>query len=206
MTDFKDTLKRLKIVPVITAYDVASTLKLTEALMAGGIDSVEVTLRTSCAREAIKAIRSEQLPVTLGIGTVTSVDVLKDVLEFQPDFIVSPGLTEKLLAYSQENNINLLPGAVTGSEIMLGMEYGFSIFKLFPAVPVGGLKLLSAFSGPFPDISFCPTGGVNLQNASEFLQQKNVVCVGGSWMVSKDLIEAKDWGKITELSKAAMSL
>ncbi|WP_317929141.1 bifunctional 4-hydroxy-2-oxoglutarate aldolase/2-dehydro-3-deoxy-phosphogluconate aldolase [Halioxenophilus sp. WMMB6] len=206
MNAFQAQLKQLAVIPVVTPYSVNTTLKMTEAMLAGGIASVEITLRTDCAWESIAAVMAERLPVKVGVGTITSVELFKRALDCGADFAVSPGITPKLIEYAAQTKLPFLPGIATASELMMGIEAGFETFKLFPAMAINAPALLSAFSGPFPETKFCPTGGVNEKNATELLARNNVICVGGSWMIPKAAVEAQEWAKITELSKEAMSL
>lgn len=202
----KEDLSNLKIVPVVTAYSVEKTVELTRALVAGGINSVEITLRTACALDAIKAVQDSGIDVIVGVGTVTTPELVEKVAAMKVDFAVSPGITTKVLDAARANELKLLPGVATTSELMFGMEYGYKCFKLFPASVINALGLLKAFNSVFPEISFCPTGGVSESNAREHLDRPNVGCVGGSWMLPKAEIDAGHWDKITQLSKSAMAL
>lgn len=206
MDNFRDELKSLKVVPVVTPYSVEKTLKMTEAMAKGGINSVEITLRTDCALEAIKAVQKENFGVKVGVGTITNVERVHQVADLGVDFAVSPGITPKVLQAAVERDLKLLPGVSGPSELMLGMEYGFKNFKLFPATVVNGYPMLKALAGPFPEICFCPTGGVSPKNAAEFAALPNVVCVGGSWMIAKADVEEGNWDKIEQLSREAVAL
>lgn len=206
MNEFQKQLKALKVVPVVTPYSVESTLKMTEAMAAGGIGSVEITLRTDCAWEAIAAVKEAGFPVQVGVGTVTNAETMTKAIDIKADFVVSPGITPDVLETAKASGIAFLPGIATASELMYAMSFGYSTFKIFPAMAINAPALLSSFAGPFPEVMFCPTGGVNLDNAPGLLQRDNVVCVGGSWMIPKDLVQAGDWAAITELSRAAMAL
>jgi 2-dehydro-3-deoxyphosphogluconate aldolase/(4S)-4-hydroxy-2-oxoglutarate aldolase len=204
MTDFRERLADYRVLPVITANDVDGVVRLSRALLSGGMRAVEITLRTDAALEAIAAV-SETLPgLAVAAGTVTNPSELQAAIDAGADFHVSPGLTPGLLASARESGVDLLPGVVTPSEIMLGMEYGLSCFKLFPAVPVGGIALLKALAGPFPGLAFCPTGGLNPENFRDFLALGNVVCCGGSWMVAPELVRGQAWERIEELAAQAM--
>ena len=206
MNEFQQSLQKLKIVPVVTPYTIDDTLKMTAAMKAGGINCVEVTLRTECAWEAIAELQKAELGVQIGIGTITSAELFIKAAEINPDFIVSPGITPQLLATAQKIGTPFLPGIATASELMMALEFGFSTCKLFPAMTINGESLLSAFSGPFTEVKFCPTGGVNAENAGPLLAKDNVVCVGGSWMIPKQLVQNSDWAAITELSRQAMEV
>jgi len=206
MNAFQQTLTALKIVPVVTPYTVESTVAMTKAMMAGGINSVEITLRTGCAWEAIAAVQALDLPIKVGVGTITNAELFLKAADLNVDFAVSPGVTTGLLDVARESQLQLLPGIASASELMLGLEYGIETFKLFPAMAINAPALLSAFAGPFPDVKFCPTGGINAENASAILAMPNVVCVGGSWMIPKQAVETEDWDAITDLSRRAMSV
>lgn len=202
----KHDLENLKIVPVVTAYSVEKTVETTRALVAGGINSVEITLRTDCALDAIKAVQDADIDVIVGVGTVTTPELVEKVAAMNVDFAVSPGITTKVLDAARDAQLKLLPGVGTTSELMFGMEYGYKCFKLFPASVINALGLLKAFNSVFPDVNFCPTGGISELNAREHLDRPNVGCVGGSWMIPKAEIDAGNWAKITELSQRAMAL
>ncbi|GLS27418.1 bifunctional 4-hydroxy-2-oxoglutarate aldolase/2-dehydro-3-deoxy-phosphogluconate aldolase [Marinibactrum halimedae] len=206
MDNLRQTLKDLKIVPVLTPVSVEKTVEMTRAMAAGGINSVEITLRTDCAFDAIKAVQEADLGVQVGVGTIINAELVHKVADMGVDFAVTPGITPAVLSAAKERELNVLPGVSGPSELMLGLEYGYTNFKLFPAAVVNGLAMLKALAGPFPDICFCPTGGVSESNANEFLSLPNVVCVGGSWMLPKAAIESGDWNTITEISRRAMSL
>lgn len=204
MTTYEQ-LVNYRVLPVITAEDVESTVALSRALLDGGMRAVEITLRTDVALEAIAAVRSALPDMAVAAGTVTNPTELQAAIDAGCDFHVSPGVTEPLLAAAREAGVTLVPGVATASEIMLGMGYGLNCFKLFPAVPVGGIALLKALSGPFPHIHFCPTGGLNPDNFRDFLALPNVVCCGGSWMVAPELVRRGDWDTISRLAAAAMN-
>lgn len=190
------------IIPVISVNSVEESLHLAEALALGGVSIFEITLRTPCAIDAIRAIAREFPNATTGAGTVLNAKQFQMVEDAGATFAISPGLTQELAEY--ENSIPLLPGVATASEIMKGLEYGFDAFKLFPANIVGGVSALKSFGAPFKDVVFCPTGGVNASNAKEFLALENVLCVGGSWIVPSDLIQEKKFDAITQITKEAL--
>lgn len=202
----KQDLENLKIVPVVTAYSVEKTLEVTRAIVAGGINSVEITLRTDCALDAIKAVQDSDIDVIVGVGTVTTPALVEKVAAMNVDFAVSPGITAKVLDAARDTQLKLLPGVATTSELMFGMEYGYQCFKLFPASVINALPMLKAFNSVFPGVTFCPTGGVSETNAREHLDRPNVGCVGGSWMIPKAEIDAGNWETITQLSASAMAL
>ncbi len=201
MLDAREVMRISKVIPVISVNSVEESLRLSEALLQGGVSIFEITLRTSCAIEAINAVNKEFPEATTGAGTVINPEQFKMVEDAGAAFAISPGLTESLAKY--ENSIPLLPGVSNASEIMQGLEYGYDAFKLFPANVVGGVGALKAFRAPFSDVVFCPTGGINAANAKEYLCLKNVLCVGGSWIVPNDYIKLNRYDLITKLAQEA---
>lgn len=193
------------VIPVIEITDVSQALDLANALIAGGINVLEITLRTPQALDAIELIAKEIPEAIVGAGTVLNRDDLSKVRDAGASFAISPGCTNRLLTFAKEIEFPLIPGVATGSEIMNGLTLGYTHFKLFPATSVGGIPLLKSFSGPFQDVFFCPTGGVSENNFQDFLALKNVLCVGGSWVAPADLTQSGDFDKITELSASALS-
>lgn len=194
------------VMPVMVVDNVEQAVPLAEALVRGGIRVLEITLRTAGALEAVKRIRAEVPDAIVGVGTIATPAQLAASIDAGAQFGVSPGSTPTLLAAVAASRLPFLPGVATTSEVMQAMEYGFNIMKLFPAVPVGGIKLLESIGGPFPQASFCPTGGVNPQNAVDFFRLPNVVCVGGSWLTPRALVQAGDWQAITLLAEEASRL
>jgi 2-dehydro-3-deoxyphosphogluconate aldolase / (4S)-4-hydroxy-2-oxoglutarate aldolase len=193
------------VVPVIVIKDLADAVPMAQALLAGGIKVLEVTLRTPVAMAAIKLL-SEQVPdAIVGAGTVTTPEQLQQVIAAGARFAISPGLTRELLQAGKEAPIPLIPGIASISELMEGTGLGYTHFKFFPAEAAGGVKTLKSIHGPFSDIKFCPTGGINEKNFLEYLALPNVSCVGGSWIVPDDAVSQKDWARITELTKAAVA-
>nr|WP_315184622.1 bifunctional 4-hydroxy-2-oxoglutarate aldolase/2-dehydro-3-deoxy-phosphogluconate aldolase [uncultured Albidiferax sp.] len=187
------------VIPVIVLNDVAHAVPLARALVAGGIRMLEVTLRTPQALECIERIAKEVPDAVIGAGTIRSAADAQAAAKAGALFGVSPGYTRTVGMACRDAGLALLPGVATGSEIMMAQEDGFTELKFFPAMQAGGPAMLKAWSGPFFDVKFCPTGGVTLQNAPEFLALPNVVCVGGSWIVPTDAMLAGDWGRITQL-------
>jgi 2-dehydro-3-deoxyphosphogluconate aldolase/(4S)-4-hydroxy-2-oxoglutarate aldolase len=177
------------VVPVVVVDDVEDAVPLAEALVRGGLPAIEVTLRTDAALAAIERIAAEVDGAVVGAGTVTSARQIEDVLAAGARFLVSPGATPRLLDALLAGDVPFLPGVATASEIVALLERGIDHAKLFPAEVVGGIKALKAFAGPFPQMRFCPTGGISAANAPDYLAQPNVVCVGGSWMTSGDVEE-----------------
>ena len=190
------------VVPVIVVDDVEQAVNLGKALVAGGVPVLEVTLRTEAALEAITALRKEVPDAIVGAGTVCSREQYIQAVEAGSQFIISPGLTPDLLKVGKEYDIPYLPAVATISDILLGLEHGYDHFKFFPAEVNGGVKALKAFSGPLPQIRFCPTGGINEKNFKDYLALDSVLCVGGSWIVPTDLVKAGKWDEITELAKS----
>lgn len=201
---FADQLADCRVLPVITARNVESTVRLAQALEKGGMKAVEITLRTPEALDSMRAIKAAVPQMLVAAGTVTTPRSLDQSREAGADFCVSPGLTEVLMRAAAEQDVRLLPGVATASEVMLGVDHGFDLFKLFPAVAAGGLELLRSLSGPFPGVRFCPTGGLDAANFRDFLALPNVVCCGGSWMVKQDLVDAGNWSAIENLARQAM--
>ena len=187
------------VIPVIVLNDVAHAVPLARALVAGGIRMLEVTLRTPQALECIERIAKEVPDAVIGAGTIRSAADAQAAAKAGALFGVSPGYTRTVGMACRDAGLALLPGVATGSEIMMAQEDGFTELKFFPAMQAGGPAMLKAWSGPFFDVKFCPTGGVTLQNAPEFLALPNVVCVGGSWIVPVDAMLTGDWGRITQL-------
>jgi len=167
---------------------------------------LEVTLRTDAALTAISAIARAVPEVVVGAGTVLNADSYKHACDIGARFIVSPGLTDAVRDVAKKHTIPLLPGVVTASEIMRGLDAGLTHFKFFPAESSGGAAAVKAFSGPFAQVRFCPTGGVTPDNARDYLALKNVACVGGTWLAPKQLVDSQDWAAITELASAAAAL
>ncbi|MBW5812850.1 bifunctional 4-hydroxy-2-oxoglutarate aldolase/2-dehydro-3-deoxy-phosphogluconate aldolase [Yersinia kristensenii] len=193
------------VVPVIVINKIEQAVPLAKALVAGGVRVLEVTLRTSCAVEAIRAIAKEVPEAIVGAGTVLNPQQLADVVEAGAQFAISPGLTDELLKAAIEGDIPLIPGISTVSELMLGMSYGLREFKFFPAEANGGVKALQAIGGPFSQVRFCPTGGITPNNYRDYLALKSVLCIGGSWLVPADALEKGDYARITELAKQAVA-
>ncbi|MEA1920227.1 MAG: bifunctional 4-hydroxy-2-oxoglutarate aldolase/2-dehydro-3-deoxy-phosphogluconate aldolase [Campylobacterota bacterium] len=191
------------IVPVIALERVEDALPLAEALLEGGIAVMEITLRTEAGLKSIEAIAKAMPEMHVGAGTVMNSSGFQHAVEHGSQFVFSPGISEELMLISRDLNIALIPGVATASEVMLAQNNGFEHCKLFPATVAGGTSALKAFSGPFANMRFCPTGGVSLNNVKDFLALENVLCVGGSWIVPKKEITNKNFGEITRLCKEA---
>lgn len=192
------------VVPVLVIKEVEHAVPLAKALIAGGIRVLEVTLRTSAAIEAIRKIAEEVPDALIGAGTVTNEEQLKQVEEAGALFAISPGMTSDLLKAGNESSIALIPGISSTSELMNGIDFGYTHFKFFPAEASGGIKALKSISGPFPEVIFCPTGGISPNNYLDYLALGNVRCAGGSWLAPDDAVESGDWERITELAKQAV--
>ena len=200
-----DIMRSASVIPVIAIDDPEHAVPLAQALVAGGICVLEVTLRTPHGLQAIRDMA--QVPgAIVGVGTLTKPEEFTAARDAGAVFGVSPGLTAVMIEAARTSGLALLPGVMTPSEVMAAREAGFRQLKLFPAVPAGGVGMLNAIGGPLPDVTFCPTGGISIDTAPQFLACKNVACVGGSWLTPKDAIMAGDWGRITELARAAAAL
>lgn len=194
------------VIPVITLDRVEDAVPLAEALVAGGIKVLEVTLRTEAAVEGIRQIVKHVPEAVVGTGTVCTEQQIKLSEDLGCQFMISPGATENLLQAGERSDIPFLPGISSVSELMRGMEYGYRNFKFFPAEAAGGPAVLKAMAGPFGDIGFCPTGGIGLHNAMEYLALPNVLCVGGSWIAQTKLINEQRWSEIETLAREACGL
>ena len=200
-----DVMNAGPVIPVIVIEDVEKAVPMARTLLASGIKVLEITLRSDAALEAIGRVSREVPDAIVGAGTVTSPGDLKAVTEAGALFAISPGLTPRLLNAANRGNIPLIPGISTASELMLGMEEGYREFKFFPAGAAGGVKMLKSIGGPFPQVTFCPTGGISLNNMNEYLSMKNVACVGGSWLVPPEVIDNGEWDRVTCLAKEALA-
>ncbi|MGL2359803.1 bifunctional 4-hydroxy-2-oxoglutarate aldolase/2-dehydro-3-deoxy-phosphogluconate aldolase [Helicobacter pylori] len=193
------------IVPVVVIEDLNDAVPLAQSLIEGGIPIIEVTLRSSCALEAIELIAKNVPKMRVGAGTILNLTQLEQAQNRGAEFLISPGLTPSLLEHAKKKNMPLIPGVSSSSEVMQALELGYNALKFFPAEYCGGVKLLNAFNGPFKGVKFCPTGGVSADNMRSYLNLENVLCVGGSWLTPKDLIQNKEWDKITEICKRALA-
>lgn len=194
------------VIPVIVLHDVAHAVPMARALVAGGIRMLEVTLRTPQALACMEAIAREVPEAVVGAGTVRSKADAQAAARAGARFAVSPGYTSAVGQACRDAGLALLPGVATGSEIMRAADDGFTQLKFFPAMQAGGPAMLKAWGGPFFDVQFCPTGGVTLQNAPEFLVLPNVICVGGSWLVPADALAQGDWARVTQLARDTRAL
>ncbi|MDY7578072.1 bifunctional 4-hydroxy-2-oxoglutarate aldolase/2-dehydro-3-deoxy-phosphogluconate aldolase [Herbaspirillum sp. RTI4] len=206
MKTILEIMRTSAVIPVIAIEDIDHAVPLARALVAGGIRVLEVTLRTRHGLAAIRAM-AEQVPEAIvGVGTLTAPEEFKAARDAGAVFGVSPGLTAALIEAARSSGLPLLPGVMTPSEVMVAREAGFRQLKLFPAVPAGGVGMLNALAGPLADVMFCPTGGISLATAPQFLACKNVACVGGSWLTPADALQSGDWARITALATAASAL
>ena len=205
MSQLKEKLKGIKLVPVVTPYSVDGTVELAKTLVSSGINAIEITLRTELALEATQAVKDSGIDIVLGVGTLTSVKDVEDVAALGVDFAVSPGLTPKILEAAVAQKLDLLPGVSSASEVLLGMEYGFDFFKVFPAEAVNAYGLIKSFGAVFPPAHFCPTGGVNLANINRYLSLPRILCAGGTWILPADDVKAGNWDKIEALCKEAVA-
>lgn len=199
-------LRASPVMPVIALERLDQALPLASALLEGGLSTLEITLRTPVALEAIRLICREFPGAYVGAGTVTTPEALSQVVDAGAAFAVSPGLSAPLLAAAQDCPIPLLPGVMTPTEVMHAMDAGYRFLKLFPAEQAGGLAMLKALAGPFKDLRFCPTGGITPASAPAYLSQPNVICVGGSWLTPKATLDAADWKVIIDLARQASAL
>ena len=193
------------VIPVLVIDDLAHAEPLARALVAGGLPVLEVTLRTPCALEAIH-IMARVPGARVGAGTVLGAREVAQAQAAGATFAVSPGATPALVAACTAAGLPLLPGAATATEVMTLLEHGYRTMKFFPAGPAGGPVMLKALGGPLPQVTFCPTGGVSLENAAQYLALSNVACVGGNWVAPAALMAAGDWAAITALARAAAAL
>ena len=201
-----EVLRDGPVIPVIVIEALAQAIPLAKALVAGGVRVLEVTLRTPVALAAIRAIAREVPEAIVGAGTLTRPEDFTEARDAGARFGVSPGLTPALVEAARESGLPLLPGVMTPSDVIAARLAGFRELKLFPARQAGGVGMLQALAGPFPDATFCPTGGIAAETAPEFLALPNVACVGGSWLTPKAALTAGDWGAITALARQASAL
>lgn len=199
-----EILKLAPVVPVLIIEDEAQAVPLARALVAGGLYALEVTLRTPAAINCIRRIAGEVEGGVVGAGTIINSGMRQAAFDAGAQFGVSPGLIDG--EEFDDGPLPLLPGVATATELMAGLALGYQQFKLFPANIVGGVGALKAFASPFPQATFCPTGGVSLANAPDYLAQPNVICVGGSWVAPADAVRAGDWGRIERLAREASQL
>lgn len=197
-------LGTLGLVPVIKIDDARKAVSLANAISEGGLPCAEITFRTEAAGEAISAIAKARPDMLVGAGTVINVDYAKRAVDSGAKFIMSPGFNPSVVDWCLDRKVPIIPGVNNASGIEIGLEKGLEVFKFFPAEASGGTAMIDALSGPFPHISFIPTGGIDAKNLSDYARKGNVLAVGGSWMVKSDLIESENWDAVTALCKEAI--
>lgn len=202
----RDIMKTSPVIPVMVINDLDTAIPLAEALVAGGLRVLEITLRSAPAMDAIRAIAAQVPDAIVGVGTLTDATEAQQAVDAGATFAVSPGYTAELGAACQAANLPFLPGVMTPADVIRAKQDGLSALKFFPAAQAGGPAFLKALSGPFPDIVFCPTGGISPTNARDYLSLPNVLCVGGSWVVPSHLIADKNWQAITDLALECQQL
>ncbi|WP_418232196.1 bifunctional 4-hydroxy-2-oxoglutarate aldolase/2-dehydro-3-deoxy-phosphogluconate aldolase [Butyricicoccus sp.] len=194
------------IIPVVVLNDAEDAVPTARALLAGGIDVMEITFRTAAAQASIAWVAAEVPEMKVGAGTVVTVEQARDAVAAGAKFLVSPGSDLDIIREAAALDVPIVPGVLTPCEIMIGLKFGVKLFKFFPAESYGGLKTIKALCGPFPQIKFIPTGGINQENAVEYFKNPKIQAVGGSWMVSAKMIEAGEFDAIKEKSAAATAL
>ena len=206
MHDIREIMAISPVIPVLTIERLEQAVPLAQALVRGGLRVLEVTLRTPCALEAMRAMRAAVSDAIIGAGTITRARDFTDCAAAGAQFGVTPGLTAELIAAAAQSGLPLLPGIMTPTELITARAAGFGACKLFPAQQAGGIGMLKALGGPFPDHVFCPTGGITRSNAVEYLALPNVLCVGGSWITPPAALQAADWATIESLARDAAGL
>ena len=206
MHEILDTLGRLGVVPVVKIERAEDAVELGRALLAGGLPCAEITFRTAAAGEAIRRISSSLPDITLGAGTVLTVDQADRAVSAGAKFIVSPGFNQNVVDWCLQNEIPVTPGVATPTEIDMALDKGLDILKFFPAEASGGIKMLKAIAAPYVGVKFIPTGGINQDNLADYLAHPSVHCCGGSWLVKANLISEGRFDEITQLARDAMSV
>jgi len=201
----RDILNLSPVIPVVTIEDADAAAPMARALLAGGIGLVEITLRTPCAIDAIRRVAAEVPELTLGAGTILNERDLDAAMAAGASFFISPGLTPPLLARAKALGVPYMPGAATAAEVMIALDHGFDTLKFFPAAQLG-VDYIRSLAGPFPQVSFCTTGGITRDNAASFLALPNVACVGASWVVTEAALKARDWAAIEANARFAAGL
>lgn len=204
--NINDIVRAGPVVPVLQFDNVEQGEQVSRALLAGGVRVLEITLRTPAAMDVIRHVAGLSDELIVGVGTLTRPEEMAQAVAAGARFGVSPGYTPALGAAARAAGLPLLPGVVTPSDILAALADGYETVKFFPAEPSGGVPMLKALYGPFREVRFCPTGGISAESAPSYLAQPNVVCVGGSWLTPKALVDAKDWDGITRLARAASAL
>ena len=206
MTPIREILAASPVMPVIVLERIADAVPLAKALVSGGIRVLEITLRTAVALDCVRAIRTAVPDAIVGVGTITNLVDMNAAREAGAMFGVSPGATQDLLADASTSAFPFLPGTMTPSDVMRALDAGFSAMKLFPAKQAGGIDMLKALGGPFPQVMFCPTGGIDADSAAAYLSLSNVACVGGSWLAPAELVDNHRWDEISRRAEAASQL
>lgn len=199
-------LSRAPVIPVLVVEDAAQAVPLAKALVAGGLSVLEITLRSAAALEAIKRIAAEVPEAVVGAGTVLNAAQFAAAQLAGAKFVISPGATEALYYTAKDTGLPFLPAVATASEVMRALEQGFTRAKFFPAEAMGGIKALQSLAGPFPQMRFCPTGGITEGNLAAYAALSNVASVGGSWLAPKEMLQKNDWAGITALAKKAVQI
>ncbi len=201
-----DLLRNAGVLPVITVHTLDEARAIADALLEGGLNTLELTLRTPVAIDALALLKRERPDIVIGAGTVLNADNIRAATDAGADFLVTPGTPAALADALVDASIPAVPGAATPTEFLALRDHGFRNCKLFPASAVGGLAMLKGLAGPLHDMRFCPTGGISESNAAEFLAQPNVLCIGGSWMLDKAWIAAGDWARVRETAARAAQI
>ena len=205
-TSIQDIMNTSPVIPVMVINNVEQAVPLAHALVEGGLKVLEITLRTPAALESIQAIKAKVPDAIVGAGTIIDSRTLQQSIAAGAEFLVSPGVTDSLLDEALASGVPLLPGVITPSEVMRLLERGITAMKFFPAQAAGGIPMFKAIGAPLPQVTFCPTGGVNPGNARDYLALANVACVGGSWMAPASLVDAEDWTEIKRLAVEAAAI
>lgn len=203
MNTILSQLNQIRVLPILVANNAQQAVRCVTTLAENGLRAVEITLRTPNAMTVVTEVVKACPEVCVGVGTILSEQQLKSVQDAGAAFGISPGITPTLAKAALDSGFPYFPGVGSASELMLALEHGFNVVKLFPSDLLGGAKMAKALGGPFPEVRFCLTGGVTLETTPQLLQQTNVLCVGGSWMCPASLIESNDWNAIAKLAAAA---
>lgn len=206
MADASGVLKLSPVIPVVTIEDPADAVPLASALLAGGVGVIELTLRTPTALTSMRLIADEVPDIVVGAGTILTPGQAEGAVAAGAQFLVSPGVTPALLTAMNSLEVPVLPGVATVGEVLRVLDHGLTAMKFFPAGPAGGPAYLAAIGAPIPHVTFCPTGGISLATAPDYLRLANVACVGGSWLTPADAVAAKDWSRVAELAAGAAAL